>query len=49
MLNSPEIRAKLAPEGIEVVTGTPQALAELIRRDHVHWSRIIKAAAIKAD
>jgi tripartite-type tricarboxylate transporter receptor subunit TctC len=49
VLNTPEIRAKLAPQGVEVVTGAPQALAELIRRDHAHWGKIIKAAGIKAD
>lgn len=49
VLNTPGTRAKLAPQGVEVVTGTPQALAELIRKDHAHWGKIIKAAGIKAD
>jgi tripartite-type tricarboxylate transporter receptor subunit TctC len=49
VLNVPEIKAKLAPQGVEVVTGTPQALAELVRKDHAHWGRIIKDAGIKAD
>ena len=49
VLNVPEMKAKLAPQGIEVVTGTPQALAQLIRNDHAHWGRIIKDAGIKAD
>jgi tripartite-type tricarboxylate transporter receptor subunit TctC len=49
VLNTPEIRGKLAPQGVEVVTGTPQALAQLIRDDHARWGKIIKAAGIKAD
>ncbi len=49
MLNTPEIRARLAPQGIEVVTGTPQALAQLIRDDYARWGKIIKAAGIKGD
>jgi tripartite-type tricarboxylate transporter receptor subunit TctC len=49
VLNAPEVKAKLAPQGIEVVTGTPQALAQMIRGDHARWGKIIKAAGIKGD
>ena len=49
ILNTPEIKARLAPQGIEVVTGTPQALAQLIRDDYARWGKIIKAAGIKGD
>lgn len=48
-LNPPEVKARLAPLGIEVVTGTPQALAQLIRNDYERWGKIIKAAGIKGD
>jgi len=49
VLNAPEVKARLAPQGIEVVTGTPQALAQLIRDDYARWGKIIKAAGIKGD
>ena len=49
VLNMPEVKARLAPQGIEVVTGTPQALSQLIRADYVRWGKIIKAAGIKGD
>jgi tripartite-type tricarboxylate transporter receptor subunit TctC len=49
VLAVPEVKAKLAPQGIEVITGTPQALAQLIRASHAHWGKIITAAGIKAD
>jgi len=49
VLGTQEIRARLAPQGIEVVTGTPQALAKLIRDEHARWGKIIAQAGIKGD
>ena len=49
VLNVPEVKAKLAPQGIDIVTSSPQALAQLIREDYERWGKIIKAAGIKAD
>ncbi len=49
LLNAPDVKARLAPLGIEVETSSPQALAQLIRDDYARWGKIIKAAGIKAD
>ena len=49
VLNVPEIKAKLGPQGIDVVTSSPQALAQLIREDYARWGKIIQAAGIKAE
>lgn len=49
VVNAPEVKARLAPQGIDVVTGTPQALAQLIREEYARWGKIIKQAGIKAD
>ena len=49
VLNVPEVKAKLGPQGVDVVTSSPQALAQLIRADYARWGKIIKAAGIKAD
>jgi len=49
VLGTQEMRARLAPQGIEVVTGTPQALAKLIRDDHARWGKLIAQAGIKGD
>ena len=49
VLNAPETKSRLAPQGIEVVTGTPQALGQLIRDDYARWGKIIRAAGIKGD
>jgi len=49
VLDVPEVKAKLAPQGVDVVTSSPQALAQLIREDYARWGKIIKAAGIKAE
>jgi tripartite-type tricarboxylate transporter receptor subunit TctC len=49
VLNTPEVKARLAPQGIEVATGSPQALAQLIRDDYARWGKVIKAAGIRAE
>ena len=49
VLGTQEMRARLAPQGVEVVTGTPQALAKLIHDDHARWGKIIAQAGIKGD
>ena len=49
VLNVPEIKAKLGPQGVDVVTSSPRELAQLIREDYARWGKIIKAAGIKAD
>ena len=49
VLNVPEVKAKLAPQGVDIETTSPQALAKLIRDDYGRWGKIIKAAGIKAE
>jgi len=49
VVNAPEVKARLAAQGIDVATGSPQALAQLVRDDYERWGKIIKAAGIKAD
>ncbi len=48
-LNAPGIRTKLAMLGIDIATGSPEALAQLIREQHARWGKVIKAAGIKAE
>jgi tripartite-type tricarboxylate transporter receptor subunit TctC len=48
-LSPAELKAKLAPQGVDIVTSSPQALAKLIRDDHARWGKIIQAAGIKGD
>jgi tripartite-type tricarboxylate transporter receptor subunit TctC len=49
VLNVPEVKAKLAPQGVDIETTSPEALGRLIRADYERWGKIIKAAGIKAD
>jgi tripartite-type tricarboxylate transporter receptor subunit TctC len=49
VLNAPDIKAKLAAQGIDVHTGTPQELGALIREDYERWGKVIRAAGIKAE
>jgi len=49
VLNTPETKARLASQGVDVVTGSPQALARLIREDYERWGKIIRATGMRAD
>jgi tripartite-type tricarboxylate transporter receptor subunit TctC len=49
VLNVPDVKARLSPQGVDIETTSPQALAKLIRADYERWGKIIKAAGIKAD
>ena len=48
-LNAPAVKAKLAAQGIDVVTSSPQALARLIREDYARWGKVIRAAGLKSE
>ena len=48
-LAQPEIREKLAQQGIEATSSTTAELATLIREDYARYGKLIKDAGIKAD
>lgn len=49
VLESSEVRKRLADGGLDVAHGSPEAFAEIIRRDHAKYSKIISDAGIKAE
>jgi tripartite-type tricarboxylate transporter receptor subunit TctC len=49
VLNEPQQKERLAAQGVDVATTTPQAYEKIIRDDHARWGRIIRDAGIKAD
>ena len=49
ILASPDLKGKLGPQGIELVTNSPADFARFIREDNAKWAKIIKEAGIKAD
>jgi tripartite-type tricarboxylate transporter receptor subunit TctC len=49
ILGSAELKARLGPQGIELVTSSPADFARFIREDNAKWGKIIKEAGIRAD
>jgi tripartite-type tricarboxylate transporter receptor subunit TctC len=49
MLAQPDVRARLASEGIDAIGNTPQEFAAYIRSETVKYAKVIKQAGIKAD
>ena len=49
IVNSPEVKAKLVPQGMDIATGSPQELAQLIREDHARWGKVIRDAGVKGE
>jgi tripartite-type tricarboxylate transporter receptor subunit TctC len=48
-LGTEEIAKLWASEGMEVVTGTPEAFAQRVRADYEKYARIVKAVGIKPE
>jgi tripartite-type tricarboxylate transporter receptor subunit TctC len=48
-LKDPALSKKLEEQGADVVTGTPEQFAKLIRDDIVRWGRIVKESGAKID
>ena len=49
IINSAEVRAKLAASGAVPSTGTPEHLGALMRSEAAKWKQLIEAAKIKLD
>jgi tripartite-type tricarboxylate transporter receptor subunit TctC len=49
ILGSPDLKAKLGPQGIELATSSPAEFAKFIREDNAKWGKIIKEAGIRGD
>jgi tripartite-type tricarboxylate transporter receptor subunit TctC len=45
----PEVAAQLAVEGAVPMPGTPQAFAELIRRELPRWAEVVKAGKVRPE
>ena len=49
IVNSPDLKAKLASQGIMIETNASADFARFIKEDHARWARIIKEAGIKGE
>jgi tripartite-type tricarboxylate transporter receptor subunit TctC len=47
MFAEPEFARKLAEQGSEPQTTTPQGLADWMRQDSERWAKVIKQAGVK--
>ena len=48
-LQSPAVMAQLQEQGFDVVAGTPDAYATLIRSEIARWTAVVDAAGIKVE
>ncbi len=49
VLQVPAVRSRLLDEGGDVIGGTPEQYATVIHNDLAKWTRLVKAAGIKAE
>jgi tripartite-type tricarboxylate transporter receptor subunit TctC len=49
IMNSPEVKARLVPQGMDISTGSPDDLAKIIRDDHAHWGKVLRGAGVRAE
>jgi tripartite-type tricarboxylate transporter receptor subunit TctC len=49
VLNSPEVKAKLVPQGMDISTGAPAELKRIIDSDYAQWGKVMRAAGIKGE
>ena len=49
LLNDADVRDTLTKQGLNPTPGTPEELARMIDTDLERWTRLIRAARIKAD
>jgi tripartite-type tricarboxylate transporter receptor subunit TctC len=49
ILNSAEVKARLVPQGMDIATGPPSQLKEIIAADYAQWGKVMSAAGIKGE
>jgi tripartite-type tricarboxylate transporter receptor subunit TctC len=49
ILGEPATREKIAAQGFNIVTSTPEELARFIRSEHEKWGRLVKMSGAKVD
>lgn len=49
VLNSPDTRATLVAQGVELASATPTQFAQILQDDIARWARIVKASGARVD
>lgn len=44
-----ETKARLVPQGMDLMTGSPEELGKLIDDEYVYWGKVVKEAGLKGD
>ena len=48
-LNTPDIKQRLADQGVEVLAGTPDELAKVMPREIAKWAKVVQASGLKPE
>lgn len=48
-IQAPELRERLAAEGVEVIAGAPEALSAHLRNESARWTRVIRDHKLKSE
>ena len=49
VLESPDVREKLAAQGVEIANGSPEQVSRLLEEDLGRWKKIVKESGAKVD
>jgi len=49
ILNEPDVRSRLASQGMDIAAGTPQDFARFMKAEIVKWAQVIKASGARVD
>jgi tripartite-type tricarboxylate transporter receptor subunit TctC len=49
ILNTPEMKERLAAQGAEVVGNTPEQFAAFVRDDSAKWAKVVKETGLKIE
>ncbi|HTP95832.1 MAG TPA: tripartite tricarboxylate transporter substrate-binding protein, partial [Burkholderiales bacterium] len=48
-LGTPDSKQRFAAQGVDVVAGTPEQLAEFLRSETTKWAKVVKDSGARAD
>jgi tripartite-type tricarboxylate transporter receptor subunit TctC len=48
-LNAPDMKERLAAQGVDGIASTPEQLTQFLREELDKWSKVVKAAGLKVD
>ena len=49
LLKLPDVRERLASQGMDSIGSTPAQFADFVRKENEQWSKVVKAAGVKAE